>query len=534
VFDAAKIGGGVLTVRLARGGERIEALNGKDYELAPGMVAIDDDRGTVSLGGVMGGTRTGVDEGTTDVFLEAALFDPLRTAATGRRLGVQSDARFRFERGVDPAAVFDGVEAATRLILEICGGEPSELVVAGQAPDVRREIRFRPARVASLGGVAVPGPRAIEILAALGFETSGTGEDLAVVPPSWRRDVEGEADLVEEVLRIEGFDKIPATPLPPTGPLPSLAIDPLQKRTALARRALAARGMVEAVTWSFMPRDKAELFGGGQESLRLANPISSDLDQMRPSVLPNLIAAVTRNADRGFADLALFEVGPAYRDITPDGQDRVAAGIRSGNAVPRTWSAPVRAVDPFDVKADVLALLAELGVPTANLAVAAEAPAWYHPGRSAVLKLGPKAVLARFGELHPAVLQAFDVGVPVMAFEVMLDVLPQPKARAGRARPLLKPPAFQAVERDFAFLVAADVAADAVARAARLGDKELITRVGVFDVYQGKGMPEGMKSVAISVALQPTDRTLTDAEIEAVAARVVASVVKATGGTLRG
>ena len=533
VFDAGKLKGD-LTVSLARGGERLAALNGKEYDIEPGMVVIGDAAGVQSLGGVIGGAPTGCDEHTTDVFVEAALFDPLRTAITGRKLGIISDARFRFERGVDPAAVFEGMEAATQMILVLCGGTPSALAVAGAPPDVKRSIAFRPSRVASLGGVDVAEADSRRILGALGFAIeAGESGALAVVPPSWRADIEGEADLVEEVLRVHGFDAIPAMPFARPTNLPTLAITREQRRVTQLRRLLAGRGLTEAITWAFLPSVEAALFGGGEPALKLANPISVELEQMRPTPLPNLLAAARRNADRGFADLALFEVGPGYRDTTPTGQSALAAGVRCGLAAPRHWQTATRSVDAFDVKADVLAALAFMGIATGGLQLTREAPGWYHPGRSATLKLGPKTVLARFGEIHPAIARHYDLAGAVTAFEILIDAVPLPKPRAGRIRPLLKPSPFQPVTRDFAFLVARDVASEAIVHAAQESDKALIAGVSVFDLYDGKGLPEGTKSIAIAVELQPTERTLTDADLEAISAKIVASVIQATGGKLR-
>jgi phenylalanyl-tRNA synthetase beta chain len=533
VFDAGKLAGD-LTVSLARGGEQLAALNGKEYDIEPGMCVIADAAGVQSLGGVIGGAPTGCDERTTDVFVEAALFDPLRTAMTGRKLGILSDARFRFERGIDPAAVFEGIEAATRMILELCGGTPSALVVAGTPPDTTRRIAFRPSRVGSLGGVDLPAADSRRILGALGFAIeAGEAGALAVTPPSWRADIDGEADLVEEVLRVHGFDAIPATPFARATNLPTLAISREQRRIAQLRRLLAGRGLTEAVTWAFMPAADAARFGGGEPALKLANPISVELEQMRPTPLPNLLAAARRNADRGFADLALFEIGPGYRDTTPTGQSALAVGVRSGLAAPRHWRLATRAVDAFDVKADVLAALAFLGIATDGLQLIRETPGWYHPGRSASLRLGPKTVLARFGEIHPAIALQYELTGAVTAFEILIDAVPLPKPRTGRLRPLLKPSPFQPVIRDFAFLVAREVAAEAILRAARDADKTLIGGVSVFDLYEGKGLPDGTKSIAIAVELQPTERTLTDADLEAISAKIVASVIQATGGKLR-
>ena len=532
VFDAAKLSGG-LEVRLARSGEKVAALDGQDYELDPEVTVIADKNGALSLGGVIGGRSTGCGEATTEVFIEAALFDPVRTAATGRRLGIDSDARYRFERGVDPAAVISGMETATRLILELCGGEASHLVVAGAAPDWRRDIDFRPDRVRRLGGVDIDAAASTRILESLGFTVSGDGETRIVAVPSWRPDIDGEADLVEEVLRIRGYDQIPVVALPRVAALPGPARDPGQRRAAFMRRQLAARGMVEAVTWSFTEGDLAERFGGGDESLRLANPINADLDVMRPSALPNLLLAAARNGHRGFADLALFELGPAYRDDTATGQELVGAGLRVGDAGPRHWAAPLRTVDAFDAKADALAALAALGAPVGSLQLVGEAPGWYHPGQSGVLRLGPKAVLAHFGTVHPEILRRVEIEGPAVAFEVFLDRLPAPKARSGRTRPALAPSPFQAVTRDFAFRVDEAVPANTILAAAT-GAAVLISDATIFDVYRGEGVGDGEKSVAIAVTMQPVEATLTEAVIDAVAEKVVAAVIAATGGMLRG
>ncbi|CAO3441913.1 phenylalanine--tRNA ligase subunit beta [Azospirillum largimobile] len=533
VFDADTVKGNI-TVRLGREGETLAALNGKEYALDGAMTVVADDERAEALAGIVGGEPTGCTETTVNVFVEAALFDPVRTAQTGRRLGIDSDARYRFERGVDPAAVFAGMERATRLILELCGGEPSELVVAGAEPDWKRSLSLRPGRVAALGGVDLPRDRQVQILMDLGFTVEGEDADgrLRFGVPSWRADVHGEADLVEEVLRVHGFDAIPATPLPRETVLTRPALTLKQRRVALAKRTLAGRGLSEAVTWSFLSGPVAELFGGGEPGLRLVNPISSDLDVMRPSILPNLIQAAGRNADRGYADVRLFEVGAAFRSPAPDGQDSVAAGIRAGAAVPRHWAEKARGVDVFDAKADALAVLEAAGAPTANLQVTTDAPGWYHPGRSGVLRLGP-TVMARFGEIHPSVLETLGVKGPVVGFEVMLDAVPLPKKKGGTAKPMVQLSAFQPVERDFAFVVDRKVEADKILRAVKGADKALVKDVAVFDVYEGPGVGEGRKSVAVSVTYQPTTATLTDEAIEAVGQKIVAAVVKATGGSLR-
>ncbi|MFQ5773414.1 MAG: phenylalanine--tRNA ligase subunit beta [Kiloniellaceae bacterium] len=532
VFDADKVKGD-LVMRMAREGEEVLALDGNTYRLDPEMVVIADDAGPEGIGGVMGGEGSGCTEDTTNVFVEVALFDPVRTAATGRKLGILSDARYRFERGLDPRSAVWGAEVAARLVLDICGGEASEVVSAGALPDRRRRIALRPKRVAALGGVDVPPDEQTRILTDLGFEVESNGEALSVGVPSWRNDIEDEACLVEELLRIHGYDAIPQVALEREAPLPRPAVTPAQRRAGHARTALAWRGLDEAVTFSFVSGRDAALFGGVADDLRLVNPISADLDVMRPSVLPGLAAAAARNADRGFADAALFEVGPQYADATPEGQTLVAAGLRAGRAGPRHWAARARAVDAFDAKADALAVLSACGAPVDKLQVTTDAPSWYHPGRSGVLRLGPGA-LANFGELHPRVLRGFELRGPAAAFEVYLGRIPLPRAREGKARSAPDISAFHPVERDFAFVVDADVPAEALLRAARGADRKLVSNVTLFDVYVGEGIEAGKKSLAISVTLQPRERTLTDAEIDAVAAEIVAQVAKATGGVLRG
>ncbi len=537
VFDASKISGS-LVVRLAKAGETLKALDGKDYTLQGSETVIADQNTALALGGVIGGESSGCSETTTDVFVEAALFDPIRTATTGRRHDIISDARYRFERGLDPAAVVEGMEAATRMIMDLCGGEPSELVVVGKEPDWKRQYRLRYERLHGLGGLNVDFARLLDILKKLGFEASIEGDVAVVTPPSWRSDIHGEADLVEEVARIHGYDKIVPVSLVRDGAVPKPALSPAQRRVREAKRALAMQGLTEAVTFSFMPKGEAALFGGDNQALLLANPISADLDMMRPSILPNLVMAAKRNADRGYPDAALFEVGPQFRDPTPEGQQTVASGIRAGQSGPRHWSAKPRAADAYDAKGDVQALLQALGLSIENAQIATEAPAWYHPGRSGALKLGPKTVLAYFGELHPGVLSKLDIDFPVAAFEVFLDALPAPKAKGSKARPMLRLSTLQPVERDFAFVLDAGIEAAKVIGAAKAAGKGLaagatIQSVQIFDVYQGKGVPDGKKSLAIAVRLQPTERTLTDAEIDAIGQRVVAEVTKATGASLR-
>lgn len=533
VFDADKVHGNIRP-RLAREEETLYALNGKIYELDPEMTVIADDEVAEGLGGVIGGEPTGCSEETVNVFLESAYFDPVRTAATGRKLNLQTDARFRFERaGVDPAFLVDGAEIATRLILEWCGGEASELVIAGAEPDWKRTIALRPDRPRTLGGVDVPLDETRRILDVLGFGVKEAGDRLDVSVPSWRSDIVGEACLVEEIVRIFGYDHVPVVPMTLDTALPQAALSAEQKRRATTRRALATRGMVEAVTLSFMPSTAAGLFGSIPDGIRLTNPISSDLDVMRPSIVPNLIAAAKRNADRGITDAALFEVGPQYAGDAPGDQAMVAAGLRAGRTGPRDWAAEPRAVDAFDAKADALAALAAAGAPVDSLQVVAEAPDWYHPGRSGSLRLGPQKVLAWFGEVHPRVLRRLDVKGPMAAFEVFLDRIPPAKRRKSAAKAHLELSSLHTVERDFAFVVDAGVPAGDILRAARSASPELISEVRVFDVFTGGALEAGKKSLAVNVVLQPTERTLTDSEIDAIAAVIVDKVGKATGGTLR-
>ncbi|EDP65462.1 Phenylalanyl-tRNA synthetase beta chain [alpha proteobacterium BAL199] len=531
-YDPAKVSGD-LTIRLAKPGEKYLALNGKEYAFDDSMLVLADDHGADDLAGVMGGERSGVSDETTDMFLEVAIFDPISVATTGRKLGVLSDARYRFERGLDQTGPFWGTEVATRLVLEICGGEASELVVAGTEPNWRRSIALRYSRIKGLCGVDVPEAEAKRILSDLGFEVSGAGETMTVTPPPWRGDIEGEADLVEEVVRVNGYDAIAPVSMERDATVPHPALTPEQNRRRLAKRALAGRGMMEAVTFSFLPSKHAALFGGAGAERTLVNPISADLDVMRPAILPNLLAATARNANQGYPDLALFEVGPEYAGDQPQDQAWVASGLRHGRTGPRDVRKSDRPVDVFDVKADAIELLEALDAPTGNLQVSTDdAPSWYHPGRSGCLRLGPK-VLARFGELHPRILQAFDLKGPAVAFEVLLDAVPMPK-RKGSQRPLLERIPFQASVRDFAFVVDEQTPADKLARAAAGADKALIDGVRVFDEYRGAGLPEGSKSIAIEVTLQPRTATLTEEQIEAVSAKIVAAVEKNVGGTLRG
>ncbi|MEI9990643.1 MAG: phenylalanine--tRNA ligase subunit beta [Rhizomicrobium sp.] len=528
VFDADKLTGN-LHARLAKDGEQLEALDGKTYTLDPQMTVIADDAAARGIAGVMGGEDSGCSETTVNVFIESAYFDPIRTARTGRKLGIVSDARYRFERGVDPQFVVPGLELATRLILDWCGGEPSDIVVAGEVPAWQRTIAFDPAYVARLGGIDVSKAETVSILTRLGFAVED-GAPLKVTPPSWRGDVHGKADLVEEVVRIHGLNKVPSAPLSRANPVAKPTLTPAQRRTRIVRRTLAARGFNETIGFSFIPRAHAALFGGGDAARQVENPIAADLDALRPSVLPSLLAAAQRNVARGFHDLMLFEVGAQFDSGMPEAQATVAAGIRTGEGV-RSWTRSAHPADAFDVKADMLAVLEAAMGAAMTAPVKANAPSWYHPGRSGTLALGPK-VLATFGEVHPKVLAAFDLKGPVAAFEVILDAIPESKAK-GKARAVFAPSPYQAIERDFAFLVDAKVSADEVLRAARGAERNLIEQATLFDVYEGKGVPDGQKSLAIAIRIQPRDKTLTDPEIEALAQKIVAAVAKATGAVLR-
>jgi phenylalanyl-tRNA synthetase beta chain len=535
VYDADKLKGAI-RARLGRKGEQFLGLDGKTYEVDEDCCVIADDRAALGLGGVIGGADTGVTEATTGVFIESAYFDPGRTARTGRKLGIQSDARFRFERGVDPDFVVPGLELATDLVLQLCGGEASKVTVAGKPPKPNRPFKFDSGLVKRLSGLDLGDGDIRRLLAALGIAFDGKGKNVKAAPPSWRPDIAGPADLVEEVVRLTGIDAVPATPMTRTAGVAGPVLTEAQRRQRLTRRLLAARGFVEAVTWSFISPEQAKLFGGGQAELTLSNPISTELAQMRPSLLPGLIAAAQRNRDRGFADGALFELGQAYRGAQPEDQFVAATGVRFGRSAlsgsGRHWSGEAPDADVFAAKADAVAALAALGLDQASLTVTREAQCWFHPGRSGALKLGPKTLLGAFGEFHPELLAKLSIDAPIAGFELYLDAVPPSKRKgAGQA---LEASDLQPVRRDFAFLLDGEVEAGEVVRAALSADRALIGEVGVFDMFTGQGVPEGKKSLAIEVTIQPREKTLTDAEIEAVAAKIVAAVKKATGGELRG
>jgi len=535
VFDARKVRGN-LVVRRARDGETLLALDGRTYTLDSGVCVIADDHGVESLAGIMGGEASGCDENTTDVLIESALWNEINIAQSGRKLGINSDARYRFERGVDPAFMVPGLEMATRLVTELCGGTPSENIVVGKAHGDDRVVDFPLGEVKRLAGIEVPLPEMRGILTRLGFMMAGSGPVMKIAVPSWRTDVQGKADIVEEIVRIVGVDKVPMTPFERGDEARKAVLTPIQLRNRRAKRALAARGMVETVTWSFISKPAAELFGGGKAELALANPIASDLSDMRPSLLPGLIATVQANGDRGFADVALFEVGQIFKGDRPEDQFAAAAGIRRGYAsskgIGRHWSGSATS-DAFDAKADALAVLAAAGAPMQALQIVPGGASWLHPGRSGTIQIGPQNILGTFGELHPRALEALRADGPLMAFEVILDRIPAAKQKPTRAKPPLELSPFQPVSRDFAFIVDRAVKAGDLVRAAQGVDKKLITDVSVFDVYEGKGIDDGKKSIAIAVTLQPREKTMTDEEIDAVGAKIVAEVTKKTGGALR-
>ncbi len=530
VYDAAKLRGD-LVLRFARPGERLPALDEREYELDEGVVVIADDSGPVALGGIMGGESTGVTEATTDVLLEVALFDPLRVAATGRRLGIESDARTRFERGLDPAMLLPGSEYATRLILDLCGGEAGPAVIAGRIPEARRELRFRADQLPRLAGIRLEAGEIRRILDALGFEVRGGPEVYDLVVPSWRHDVTTEACIVEELARMHGYERIPPVPVTRTGAVGRGVLTPAQRRRLQARRKVAALGYLEAVTWSFVGEEQARPFATGAP-VRLRNPLSSELSVLRPSLLPGLLAAAARNLARKRERGALFEVGPRFLGDRPGEQRTAVAGIRFGAFAPRHWAEPRRSVDAIDAKSDLYALLADLGVRVEALQIA-DPPAWYHPGRAATVTLGPNPV-AVFGELHPTVLEAFDIEVPVVAFELDLEALPRPKARIGKTRPPLENWPFPPSDRDFAFLVEVDLPAGELLRVIRGADRKLVREVTLFDVYTGPGVPEGKKSLAVSVRLQAQDHTLSEGEIERVAHHIIEAARSRLGAELRG
>lgn len=534
VYDAQKLNGN-LTVRDAKSGETFKALNGKTYQLAEGMCVIADANGPQALGGIIGGEATGCTMDTTDVFVEVALFDPVHIASNGRKLSIDSDARYRFERGVDPEFLHEGMQQAVSMITQLCGGTCSNMVVAGNVSSASRQLSLSYDRIENFGGVTLPKSAVESILTRLGCKCEASADGYKVTIPSWRADIEGEADLVEEVLRIHGYDHIPTTPLPKLETISKPALDKAQKQMHLAKRHLASRGFYEAVTWSFLPSAHAKLFGADNDSLTLINPISADLDTMRPSLLPNLLQAAHDNAARGFHNINLCEVGLQFIDITPQGQQRVAAAIRTGTQSLNSYDAQLfthkeRSVDVFDIKADAISALEILGIQ--KIDITRSAPDWYHPGRSGALTLGGKIILGYFGEIHPAILKHFDIEDRVCGFELLLDALPAPRNKT-KSRPTLKTSDYQAVERDFAFIVDHDTTVATIVQSIAKAEKQLITDIKIFDVYAGKGVDEGKKSVAVKVILQSMERTLSESDINTVSSAIITAASKGFGGTLR-
>ncbi len=528
VFDADKVVGN-LRVHRAKGGEKLVALDEKEYTLQPGMMVISDDNGPESIAGVMGGQETGCTEETVNVFLESAFWDHVQIALTGRALKINSDARYRFERGVDPEYTLEGLEHATQMILDICGGEASNVVIAGKTPDHSRAYRLNAQRVQSLVGMDIPESEQRQTLTRLGFRLEG---DMAHVP-SWRPDIMGEADLVEEVARIASLTKLQGKPLPRvTEGIPKPVMTPAQRRQSMARRTCAALGYNECVTYTFIDKASAALFGGGDDTTMLENPISSEMSHMRPDLLPGLLQAAARNQARGYADLSLFEAGPVFHDGEPGEQQTQIAGLLVGRTGPKDVQGSSRPVDLYDAKADAEAVLAAIGAP-AKVQILRDGDTWWHPGRHGKICLGPKKVLGVFGELHPRVLQAMDIKGPAVAFTIWPEQVPMPR-KSGATRSALHLRDLQAVERDFAFVVDADVEALTLVNAAAGADKALIEDVRVFDEFIGGSLGEGKKSLAITVRLQPVEETLKEKEIEAVAEKIIAKVTKATGGALRG
>jgi phenylalanyl-tRNA synthetase beta chain len=530
-YDADKVQGTML-LRNARAGEKLDGLDGREHELDETMCVIADDVGPLCLGGILGGERSSCTDGTVNLFMECASWDPEEVAKTGRKTGIVSDARYRLERSVDPALTEPGLELATRLVMEICGGTPMEPAISGEDVFPNTTVSFPISEVRRLTGLDLPQLRITELLTRLGFEAHGAGTTLQVKVPSWRPDVTQKADLVEEVMRMEGIGKVPVDPLPRLSGVAPRMLTTMQNRRRATKRVLAARGLDEAVTWSFISEAEAKKFGGGKPELKLANAIAADLSDMRPSLLPGLLAAVRRNGNRGFSDLAIFEVGQVFLSDQPEGQHTYATAVRAGGA-PKSWQGG-GTLSVFDAKSDLAAVLDALGHDLDKLQVVAEAPTWSHPGRGGRVQLGPTNVIAWFGELHPAWAEEMDLTGPVAAFELDLDAIPEPRRKPTKGKPALKLSDLMPLERDFAFLVDRDVPAAILLRAARNADKALITGVDIFDLFEGAGVGEGKKSVAIRVTLQPTERTLTDEEIEKVGSTIVAAVGKATGGTLRG
>ncbi|WP_455478834.1 phenylalanine--tRNA ligase subunit beta [Bartonella sp. B10] len=536
VFDADKIRGSLI-VRRGREGECLQALNGKIYNLGSKDCIIADEEGIVAIAGIIGGERTSCDETTRRVIIESALWDAQSIAQTGRVLGIISDARYRFERGVDPDFMETGLKIAKEFVLRFCGGKVSKTKIVGYQKPAIKQITFPFSEIKRLTHLEIEREQAITILTQLGFCVEDEGDVATVKVPTWRHDIAGKADLVEEVMRVYGLDKIKPIPLKNSAERRSQVLTCAQIRSRTARLALVCRGMKEVVMWSFISENQAFAFGGGQAQLKLVNPITADMSVMRPSLLPGLLMAAQRNADRGFPDIALFEVSSIYEDDTPDKQQRVVGGVRRGTerfeGAGRFWNGNVVAVDVFDAKADALAVLEACGVDIGKVQIETGAPNWYHPGRSGVMKLGSKVILGFFGAFHPATLEELDVGGPLCGFEIFLDRIPESKKKTIKSRSPLKLLPFQMVRRDFAFVVDKTIASSLIIRAASGADKKLIHSVQVFDIFEDSALGEDKKSIAIEISIQPVERTLTDEDLEELTLKVVKSVTKMTGARLR-
>ncbi|MDB2414412.1 phenylalanine--tRNA ligase subunit beta [Rickettsiales bacterium] len=528
VYDAAKINGD-LTARFAQKGEEFTSLDEKTYRLDEDIAVIADDNGAQAISGVIGGLNSGCDENTTDVFLEVAWFDPIKVSTSGRKFDIITDSRYRFERYVDPDFMLDAAQIASQMIIDLCKGKPSELVIAGKSPAKERKLSFNREKISQLGGIEIDRKASDKILNDLGFDTK---EADFVKIPSWRPDIEGEADLVEEIVRIFGYDNVPTIPLPQSENIAKSLLTPEQERVSNIRKELAKRGMTEAISWSFMHEDKAKLFGYNNSALKLQNPISSDLNVMRPSILPNLIDAIGRNNARDFKNISLFEIGLIFEGIKPKEQKQFISAVRSGQAVVKNAYDAARNVDIFDIKADLLAALKIAGIPVENLKTNRNAPGYYHPGRSASLSLG-KNILGYFGEIHPAILKEMDVKGPIAGFEIDISAFPPVRAKKTTSKKRLEISDYQGSVRDFAFIMDEKYPVGDLLQSVKNTDKNLIESVSLFDIYQGKGVDEGKKSVAISVNIQPQDKTLSDKELEELSNKIITLVEKA-GGVLRG
>jgi len=530
VFDADKLSGNIC-IRMAKDGEKFVSLEDKEYSLDNQSLGICDGDGIQCLGGIMGGAAKGCSADTTNVFLESALFAPECIARTGRKFQIDSDSRYRYERWVDPKSNITGSEYATQLILDICGGEASELEIAGDENCQERVAYIRPSRMKDFAGIEVSKEKIIEILNNLGFQTSDEGDRVKAVSPSWRGDIEGEHDLVEEIVRMVGLDNIPAVSLP-CDMFPKQTLTPAQRRTVTVRHELADRGMLETVTWSFTDSKTAKDFRRSQDVVLVCNPIAADMDEMRPSLLPNLLSAVRSNIARGYADVAIFEVGPEFYGRKPGEQTLIAAGVRSGMTDKKHWLEDVRPYDLFDAKADALAAIAAANGPFDNAQVTTDAPAYYHPGRSGAFRLG-KNVIAYFGEIHPLILKKFGIKQRVVAFEVYLDNIPLPRVTAGKSKKKLELSQFQPVDKDLAFVLDKTVPAAEVLAAAKTADRENIADVRIFDLYEGDNLPEGKKSLALTVTFQPKAATYSDQDIETLMQKVIVAVGKKCNAVLR-